>query len=198
MKTLLKLGLTAASALALTSAANAAVIVTDGAGNPVNTSNSFAGATLNAGGALNFDENDLENGDAINETLTFTIGAGVTDAKLTFGVLPPIGRENGAEAGIAGLQAMISVDGSMVAQLDLTSAQGLQDLSASLFNLSGLMGGELVEIMLTGTVFETEGDDAEYSVNVIGIGEAVPVPAAGLLFAGAALAGAAARRKARA
>ena len=177
--------------------ANAAIVVTDGNGDAVDTSNSVSGPTLGAGTAfaLNFDEQDLTNGQEINETISFVIGPDVDDADVSLGVLPAIGQQNGAQAGIVNFMAMIFVNGAEFAMLQITDALGRQDLDNSFIELMNLAAGDQIEIQLTGVAFELRGDDAEYSVNVFGNAAPVPVPAAGLLFGTAALGGAVARRR---
>ena len=198
MNTFKKLALAATSVVGLGFAsANAAVVVSDGNGNFIDTSNSATGPTLGAGTAfaLNFDENDLVNGQSINETISFVIGPDVDDADVSLGVLPASGQQNGAQAGIANFMAMIFVNGTGVATLQITDALGRQDLDNSFFELMNLAAGDQVEIQLMGVAFEFRGDDAEYSVNVFGNAAPVPVPAAGLLFGTALAGGFAARRR---
>lgn len=198
--TLKKLALAAASVATLGMAsASAAVVVTDGNGNAVDTTNSFTGTPVLGAGtafALNFDEGDLDDGQAIDETITFEIGPDVDFSNLTLGVLPAIGAERGAQAGIMNFMAAVSVNGTSVAMLEVSTATGAQNLDNSFLQLLDIAAGDVVTIELTGMVFENFGDDAEYSVNVLGFANPVPVPAAAVLF-GTAIAGAAASRRKR-
>ena len=201
MNTIKKIALAAASVAGLgLASANAAVVVSDGNGQVIDTTNNATGPVLGAGTAfaLNFDEGDLSNGQEINETISFVIGPDVDTADLTLGVLPAIGQQNGAQAGIANFMATVFINGTTFAMLQITDALGQQNLANSFVELLGLSGGDQIEIQLVGTAFEFRGDDAEYSVNVFGNAAPVPVPAAGLLFGTALAGGLAARRKKKA
>ena len=200
MTTLKTIALAAASVATLGMAsASAAVVVSDGNGNVIDTTNSVSAPVLGAGTAfaLNFDEGDLVDGQSINETITFVIGPDVDTADLTIGVLPSTGTLLGAQAGISNFMAAISVNGNMLSMLQVSDATGRQNDTQTFLDLLDISAGDEVTIELTGLVFENRGDDAEYSINVFGLaGDPVPVPAAGLLF-GTALAGAAASRRKR-
>ena len=199
--TIKKIALAAASIAALGMAsASAAVVVSDGNGAVIATDNSLAPPVLGAGTAfaLNFDEGDLTDMQQIDETITFSIGPDVDMADLTLGVLPSTGTELGAQAGIANFMATIFVNDSAVAMLDVSDATGRQIDENTFVELMDLMAGDTVRIELSGLVFENRGDDAEYSINVFGSANPVPVPAAGLLFATAAAGAAASRRKRKA
>ena len=207
MNTLRKLSLTAATSVAALGfvTASAAITVTDGDGELVGTygmSDGLTGAdmidagTLGPNGALNIDDDDLVDMQELDELIEFVIGEQVSGATTAFGVEFPQGTSAPVpgQAGILGFTADLIVNGMTVETLNVTNSVGRLDLDSTTFSFVGLNPGDVVRIALAGTVYEMQGADAQFSISVRAA-DAVPVPAAGLLFGTAALAGAAARRK---
>jgi hypothetical protein len=204
MTTLRRLSLTAAASLAALglSTASAAIVAVDQNGNPIGSpvtggdgitaGATFDAGTLNVGGAINVEEDDLTDGQQIDELIEFMIGEGVAGANTAFAVEFGAGRPTGP-AGIENFVVDLLVNGTIVQTLNVTNAIGRIDFDAAGFTLAGLNPGDVVGLALSGSVYETFGADANYSINVTA--NAVPLPAAGLLFGTAALGGALARRK---
>lgn len=206
MTNLRKLSLTAAASVVALgfSAASANVVVTDEDRNPMGiTVDGVAGSfidagTLEAGEARNINDDDLDDMEEIDELIQFVIGEGVGAAPTAFDVTFPQGMDATVpgEAGILNFTADLIVNDTIVETLNITNAAGRFNFDESTFSFAGLQVGDVVGIALSGTAYEMLGADAAYSISVNA--DAVPVPAAGLLFGTAALAGAAARRKRKA
>ena len=194
MRTIDKLTAAAASALVLgLGAANAAVFVDDGNDDNIVSAD---GAVIEAGSGVEFINNDLNLAGAFipdNNTASVTVGEGVTQVALDFDVDQAL--PNGRNArGIANFSLMVV--GDMGAEFSLT---GITDAAGNLvipaMNVFDVMAGESLTFMFFGEAFANNTNFTPgYSVGAFAV-DPVPLPAAGLLFATAALGGGLARRK---
>lgn len=193
MSILKKLSLTAAASAAAFGLATASAAVQVSVNGQAPVANSATPATLEVGGTIEFSDNDLTEGQVLNETLSFVAGANVDTGDVLAAVQYGAGTA-GRRAGIVNFMATFSVNGAVVAMSQITDATGRIDFDQANVILA-LSPGDLVEIALSGTVFEFPGFNATYRVGVLGDGNAIPVPAAGLLFGTAVVGAAAARRR---
>ena len=188
-------GIAAASALALGlgTAANATVFVDQGNSDSVVTTD---GATIEAGSGVEFINNDLNLAGSFipdNNTATVTVGAGVSQIALDFDVDQAL--PNGRRArGIRNFS--LSVMGDMGADFTLTGITGADGrLVIPSMNVFDVMEGETLTFMFFGEAFALNTDFTPgYSVGAFAV-DPIPVPAAGVLFATAAIGGGLARRK---
>ena len=191
-------GIAAASALALGlgTAANATVFVDQGNSDSVVTTD---GATIEAGSGVEFINNDLNLAGSFipdNNTATVTVGAGVSQIALDFDVDQAL--PNGRRArGIQNFALMVTGNmGTMFSLSGITTADGTLVIPA--MNTFAVVAGETLTFQFFGEAFATNTNFTPgYSVGAFAV-DAVPVPAAGLLFATAAIGGGIARRKRKA
>ncbi|MBB4659732.1 PEP-CTERM sorting domain-containing protein [Parvularcula dongshanensis] len=186
-----KLSLAAAASVAALgfAAANAGVVVYNEAG--------YSGAVevdplLTVDGAINILNGDLSkgqddffNGESFTDTGSFEVDPGVMPGGIFFDV----DFAGGVPAGILNMMATFETS-SMSQTFEITDAAGNLILESAMLMLDP---GETVTFTIMGSVFESNGADAAYKITILG--EAVPVPAAGVLFGTALVGGAIARRK---
>ena len=199
MRSFKNLTILAASTLALGlgTAANAAVFVQTETANdglvtttsPVITTDSgveFINTELNLAGSFISD----------NNTADVLVGDGVTRIALDFDVDQAL--PNGRRArGIQNFALMVTGNmGTMFSLSGITTADGTLVIPA--MNTFAVVAGETLTFQFFGEAFATNTNFTPgYSVGAFAV-DAVPVPAAGLLFATAAIGGGIARRKRKA
>ncbi len=168
------------------SAASAAVMVTGPEGESGGVP--AVAPTLDVGSPVNIDNNDISDMDELNDVGSFMVADGIiggdTAVDVRFG--------NGLRAGIMNLAITFFVEGMDAQTFNITDAAGV-DIDGNTSFLVDLTPGTMVDFVVTGTVFEDFGQEANYNINILA--QAVPVPAAGLLFGTALVGGAIARRK---
>lgn len=165
-------GTASIAALALSMGANAAVVV----------SGSTAGTTLTETNDIDLDNDDIvEDGSLVtaDNSGTFDVADNISSAD----GFADVRFSDGSVAGIENAVITFSVAGLADQSFQITDAMGVQ-LADTRFLLELIPGAE-VSFVVTGTAFSTRGQIANYNFTLIGIPDAVdavPLPAAGLLF----------------
>lgn len=170
-------GTASAAALTLSMGANAAVVVSGFSGGDANDN-----LVLTEANSINIDNDGTRvSGELVasDNTGAFTVGedisAGIAtgDVRFSFADGP---------AGIRNLVVAFSQEGLADQMFQVTDSVGNQ--IASTFDLSFIEGAEVTFVAM-GTAFSNNGQAAEYNFNITameGAADAVPLPAAGLLF----------------
>lgn len=196
MRSIKKLSILAASTLALGlgTAANAAVFVqTETANDGLVTTDS---GTITTDSGVEFVNNDLNLAGSFiadNNMASVLVGEGVTQIALDFDVDQAL--PNGRRArGIQNFSLTVMGDmGAMFSLSGITAADGTLIIPS--MNTFAVTAGETLMFQFFGEAFATNTNFTPgYSVGAFAV-DAVPVPAAGLLFATAAIGGGIARRK---